>query len=70
MHGVDAAARGRLDGELAAFPDRKELELAREGAGAYAKATRRRKTPPGLSGSSDQAWGCVRARGGGSPRHV
>ena len=58
---------GELDGELwLAFPDRKELELAREewpGA-AYAKATLTTLEDAAevLSGSSDQAWGAAFAR--------
>ena len=58
---------GELDGELwLAFPDRKELELAREewpGA-SYAKATLTTLEDAAevLSGSSDQAWGAAFAR--------
>lgn len=56
-----------LDGELwLAFPDRKELELAREEwpGQAYAKATLTTLEDAAevMSGSSDQAWGAAFAR--------
>jgi hypothetical protein len=56
-----------LDGELwLAFPDRKELELAREEwpGQAYAKATitTLEDAAEVMSGSSDQAWGAAFAR--------
>ena len=58
---------GELDGELwLAFPDRKELELAREEwpGGMYDKATLTTLEDAAevLSGSSDQAWGAAFAR--------
>ena len=66
-HWLISTQAGELDGELwLAFPDRKELELAREewpGA-AYAKATLTTLEDAAevLSGSSDQAWGAAFAR--------
>ena len=58
---------GELDGELwLAFPDRKELELAREEwpGGMYDKATLTTLEDAAevLSGSSDRAWGAAFAR--------